>query len=126
MTKQIITVLFLASLVVLVSITTALSQFINLSPRIAYAHTFSPDESADFLSLIYRMKNEAQLVQGNLLVNSTDNNSRGLAQQHADNAIAIFNQTWTKEIAERNHRVASELTTALIGQHLLIMISKTR
>ena len=50
------------------------------------------------------------------MVNSTDNNSgRTLAQQHADNAITILNQTWIKEIAERNHRVASELTTALIG-----------
>src|SRR6266487_6393982 len=107
MTMQIVTVLFLASLVVLVTITTALSQFINLSPR-AYAHTFSPDESADFISLIYRIKNEAQLVQSNLLANSTDNNSnRTLAQQHAENAISILNQTWTKEIAERNHRVAN-------------------
>ena len=53
--------------------------------------------SADFLSLIYRIKNEAQLVQSNLMVNSTDNNSgRALAQQHADNSITILNQTWTK------------------------------
>ena len=69
-----------------------------------------------FLLFIYRIKNEAQLVQSNLLVNSTDNNSnRTLAQQHSENAISILNQTWTKEIAERNHRVANELTTTLIG-----------
>jgi hypothetical protein len=46
---------------------------------------------------------------------SNASNSTGLAQQHAQNAIAILNQTWTKEIAERNHRIASELTTALTG-----------
>jgi hypothetical protein len=104
----------LASLVVMLTIITIVfTQFINLSPRLVYAHTFTPNESADFLSLIYRIKNEAQLVQSNLLSNTS--NSRDLAQQHPENAIAILNQTWTKEIAERNHRVATELTAALIG-----------
>jgi hypothetical protein len=117
MSKQIIiiiaTVVLASLLVMLTTITTGFTQFINLSPRLAYAHIFTPNESADFLSLIYRIKNEAQLIQSNLLSNAS--NSRDLAQQHAENTIVLLNQTWTKEIAERNHRVASELTAALIG-----------
>ena len=117
MSKQIViiiaTVVLASLLIMLTTITTGFTQFINLSPRLAYAHTFTPNESADFLSLIYRIKNEAQLIQSNLLSNAS--NSRDLAQQHAENTIALLNQTWTKEIAERNHRVASELTAALIG-----------
>ena len=75
-----------------------------------YAHNFTPDETASFLSVINRIKNEAQLVQSNLLYNATNSSSRALAQHHAQNAIAILNQTWTEEIAERNNRVAIELT----------------
>jgi hypothetical protein len=78
---------------------------LNNSAANVYAHTFTPNDSASFLSLIYRIKNEAQLVQSNLLSNAF--NSTGLAQQHAQNAITILNQTLTKEIAERNHRIAS-------------------
>jgi hypothetical protein len=36
-----------------------------------------------------------------------------LAQEHAENAVELLNKTWIKEIEERNHRVADELTTAL-------------
>jgi hypothetical protein len=60
-----------------------------------------PDETASFLSVINRIKNEAQLVQSNFLSNATNNSSRTLAQQHAQNAIAILNQIWTKEIAKK-------------------------
>ena len=99
---------------------TAFFELIGSSVQV-YAHTFTIDESASFLSLIYRIKNEAQLVQSNLLSNATinnnnnsdSNNNKALAQQHAENAISILNQTWIKEIGERNQRIASSLATAL-------------
>ena len=83
--------------------TTGLSQTIGLFSYV-YAHTFTPDDSASFLAFIYRLKDEAQLVQDNLLGNGT-NSSNVLAQQHAKNAISILNKTWTKEIAEPNRRI---------------------
>jgi hypothetical protein len=108
-------------------IMTAFVELVGSSVPV-YAHTFTTDESASFISLINRIKNEAQLVQNNLLSNvtnnnnnnsnnnisdSTTNNNKALAQQHAQNAISILNKTWTEQIAERNQRVASSLVTAL-------------
>jgi gas vesicle protein len=83
----------------------------------AYAHTFTPDDSASFLALIYRIKNEAQLVRDNLLGNATTSSSNVLAEQHAKSAISILNETWAKEIAGRNRRIANELNGALSDLH---------
>ena len=77
------------------------SFFIIISNNLVYAHTFTPNDSASFLSVIYRVKNEAQLVASNLPHNFT------LADQHAERAMDILNKTWIKEIAETNSRVAN-------------------
>ena len=58
-------VLAAITIVIVGGATTGISQVISLFPN-AYAHTFTPDDSASFLALIYRIKNEAQLVQDNL------------------------------------------------------------
>jgi hypothetical protein len=58
-------VLAAITIVIVRGATTGISQVISLFPN-AYAHTFTPDDSASFLALIYRIKNEAQLVQDNL------------------------------------------------------------
>jgi hypothetical protein len=73
-----------------------------------YAHNFTPNESASFLSLVDTMQSEIHLVQTNIA-----NNNISLAQEHAENAVELLNKTWIKEIEERNHRVADDLTTAL-------------
>jgi hypothetical protein len=73
-----------------------------------YAHDFTPNESAAFLSLVDIMQSEIHLVQTNI-----GNNNISLAQEHIENAIELLNKTWTKEIAERNQRVADDLTMAL-------------
>jgi len=54
------------------------------------------------------------LVQKNLLSSVTTDTS-ALAQQHAENAISILNHTWTEQIAERNHRVATDITKGLLN-----------
>jgi hypothetical protein len=41
----------------------------------------------------------------NILLNAS--NCMDIANSNAQNAIAILNQTYTKEIADRNHRVTS-------------------
>jgi hypothetical protein len=73
-----------------------------------YAHNFTPNESAAFLSLVDAMQSEIHLVQINIA-----NNNISLAQEHAENAVELLNKTLIKEIEERNQRVANELTTAL-------------
>lgn len=73
----------------------------------AYAHTFSGDESAAFLALVREIESEMHLVETNLPSNIT------LAQEHAQHATEHLNTNTTKELAERNKRVANDLTTEL-------------
>jgi hypothetical protein len=74
--------------------------------QLANAHTFSGSESASFLSLIHKIRIESQLVLDNV-GNTT------MARQHAENAAkAIDNQT-IDEIAERNNRIANDLSSLL-------------
>jgi hypothetical protein len=74
----------------------------------AYGHTFSPDESASFLSFANQLQVESELVQENLA-----NNSISLAQEHANKASSLLTSNITTEIAERNQRVANDLTRAI-------------
>lgn len=74
----------------------------------AVAHAFSGDESASFLALVEMIKIEAHLAQRDLSSNIT------LAQEHANHTGEhLVNQT--KEIAEKNQRLANELNSSSIG-----------
>jgi hypothetical protein len=75
---------------------------------LAFAHTFSSSESADFLSLIEQIKTETQLVAMNL-----ENNNVTLAQQHAQKASALPDNFTISEIRERNNRIADSLVSGL-------------
>lgn len=66
-------VLLLAGLIAL--------EIISPFKQVAYAHTFTGDESASFLSIIKIMQAEADLVQSNLVSNLTT------AQDHAKAAV---------------------------------------
>jgi hypothetical protein len=93
------------------------STTVSLHNRTAYAHTFSQNEDTLFLTMVHQIQSQAQLVQSNFPTNPK------LAQQHASIAISLLNQndpvvnntSWAKEIAERNPRIAAELTSALYG-----------
>jgi hypothetical protein len=74
----------------------------------AYGHTFSPNESASFLSFVDQIQVESELVQTNLA-----NGSTSLAQEHAKKAGSLLTSNITAEIAEENQRVANELTRAI-------------
>jgi hypothetical protein len=83
---------------------------VAISPLIkqtVYAHTFSGDESAAFLALVREIESEMHLVETNLPSNIT------LAQEHAEHATEHLDANTTKELAERNERVANDLTTEL-------------
>jgi hypothetical protein len=72
------------------------------------AHNFSTNESAVFLALTDALKAETRLVQ-----QSIENDDLSSAGEHADRAIALLNDNTTKEIAERNQRLADDLHNTL-------------
>lgn len=83
-------------------------NFINPNIQFAYAHIFTPDESASFLAFVEQLQTESELVQSNLA-----NNNVSLAQVHANKAAAFLTPNITEEIAEENQRVANDLRTAI-------------
>ncbi|MGA9842044.1 MAG: hypothetical protein WBP64_21590 [Nitrososphaeraceae archaeon] len=89
-----------------------------------FGHTFSQNENSLFLTRVDQMHSQLQLVQNLLSTNTSASinnmNNTKFAQTHAMEAIALLNQkdpatnfTWNQEIAERNQRVARDLTRGL-------------
>src|SRR5215217_5867323 len=90
-------------------LTVVVMSMIGIYPlkQMVYAHTFSGDESAAFLALVRQVEAEIGLANTNLSSNIT------LAQKHAEHATEHLDTNTTKELAERNKRVANDLTTEL-------------
>lgn len=74
-----------------------------------YAHLFTPNETATFVSIVYQLQVELELVSMNLA-----NNNLSLAQNHASKASSLFTQRILAEIAEDNPKLASDLGNRLI------------
>ena len=72
-----------------------------------FGHTFSGDESASFLTIVEMIKIESQLAQKDLSSNATN------AKEHADHTTEHLTANNTKEINERNPRLATELNNTL-------------
>ncbi|MGA9152172.1 MAG: hypothetical protein WBZ36_16480, partial [Candidatus Nitrosopolaris sp.] len=94
--------------------TVTILSFVSYSNPILYAHTFSENEDALFLTMINKIKAETQLVGSDFSTNIQE------AQQHAKAAEGLFTQedpvvntTWTSEISERNPRVVTDLLHSL-------------
>jgi hypothetical protein len=92
----------------LVLFTLAGSCFVFPASHLAFAHTFSTSESAEFLSLVDQIRAETALVSMNL-----ENNNVTLAQAHAQKAAALPDNLTISEIRERNNRIADSLVTGL-------------
>ena len=75
--------------------------------RSVYGHTFSGDESASFLTKVELIKIESKLALDQF------SNDPAAAKEHAKNAVDQLNSNDTKEISERNSRLATELNNAL-------------
>ena len=75
--------------------------------RTAYAHTFSGGESASFLALANQLTSEVHLVQSNIPSNIM------LARDHASDAREHLSANTTKELSERNKRVANDLNVGI-------------
>lgn len=74
-----------------------------------YAHLFSPNETATFVSVVYQLQTEMQLVLENLASNNVS-----LAHDHANKAASLLTQRILVEIAEDNPKLAGDLRNALI------------
>ncbi|MDQ6667035.1 MAG: hypothetical protein M3Y53_02285 [Thermoproteota archaeon] len=79
--------------------------------QVAYAHTFTGDESASFLSVIRILQAESNLVQTNLASNLS------LAQEHGKAVVGIVNANHTfgilpSEVSENNKRVSADIVSA--------------
>ena len=71
------------------------------------AHTFSGDESASFLSTVEMIKIESQLAAEEVASNIT------IAKDYAEHITEHITANDTKEINERNPRLATELNSTL-------------
>ena len=83
-------------------------SFIFPVSHLAYAHTFSTSESAEFLSLTDQVRAETALVIMNL-----ENNNATLAQAHVEKASGLLDNNTLDEIWEVNARIADSLETGL-------------
>jgi hypothetical protein len=72
-----------------------------------FGHTFSGDESASFLTKVEMLKIESGLAQDQLSNNVT------VAKEHAEHLTETITANDTKEINERNPRLATELNNTL-------------
>src|SRR5438128_2643171 len=95
-------------LVLLGSLSVAITSPIK---QVAYAHTFTGDESASFLSVIRILQAEGSLVQTNLASNLS------LAQEHGKAVVGIVNANHTfgilpNEVSENNKRVSADIVSA--------------
>ncbi|MGZ8891255.1 MAG: hypothetical protein ACXW0J_07630 [Nitrososphaeraceae archaeon] len=74
----------------------------------SFAHDFSPDESAHFLTIVDKIK-----VESSLVANSSGNNNQSPAIKHAEYALNNYDSHTNDEVSERNERVANELNSTL-------------
>jgi hypothetical protein len=73
-----------------------------------YGHNFAGDESASFLALMDQMQNEMNLINTNLITNN-----QSLANDHLNEIKKLYTETIKKEIAERNERIANEISSII-------------
>ena len=98
-----------------ISIKTLLTSFAitcgiigSLSFENSFAHNFSPDESAEFLTTVDKIKVESAIV-----ANSSANNNQSSAISHAQYALNTYDSHTNHELSERNERIATELNNTL-------------
>ena len=80
----------------------------SLSFEDSFAHNFSPNESAEFLTIVDKIKIESAIV-----VNSSSNNKQNSVISHAQNALNTYDSHTNHELTERNERIATELNNTL-------------
>lgn len=90
------------------------------STQLAYAHTFSGDESAAFIATVGVLRTEIRLVDNTVATNAS------LANEHANIAAEHLSENDTSELTERNERIGTDLPQDLSDlQNMTANISPT-
>ena len=99
----------------------AILLFSSYNNQKIYGHNFAGDESASFLALMDQMQTEMNLINTNLMAN---NNQSVIVKDHLNKINELYTENIKKEIAERNERVANEISSIIneidiaIGQEI--------
>lgn len=80
----------------------------------AFAHTFSQDENAGFISLVEQLRVHLQLVKDNLSSNME------MAAEHAKHTAMHLDEHVIAEIAEKNVRISEDLPAAIDDLNKLV------
>jgi hypothetical protein len=97
--------------ILLTSFTIIIGSFNLFSFQNSFAHNFSPDESAYFLTIVDKIKVESELAANS--TGNNNNNNTSSAQLHANNALLNYDSHTKDELGERNERIANELDDTL-------------
>ena len=95
----------------LIALFFALSLVLSVGPISVRAHTFSPNESASFLSLVDQIKSALSTIKSEVSTNLT------LAKEQGQYARMLVTNNTTKELKERNERISTELLQMLDSLH---------
>lgn len=87
----------------------------NIYNHQIYGHNFAGDESATFLALMDQIQTEMDLINTNLVANN-----QSLAKEHLNNIDELYTKNIKKEIAERNERIANEITSVINETNIAI------
>ena len=87
----------------------------NIYNHQIYGHNFAGDESATFLALMDQIQTEMDLINTNLAANN-----QPLAKEHLNNIDELYTKNIKKEIAERNERIANEITSVINETNIAI------
>jgi hypothetical protein len=87
----------------------------NIYNHQIYGHNFAGDESATFLALMDHIQTDMDLINTNLVANN-----QSLAKEHLNNIDELYTKNIKKEIAERNNRIANEITSVINETNIAI------
>ncbi len=80
----------------------------NFKKSVTYAHMFTPNDFASFIAIVDQFQIESLLVKS-----SIENSNMTLAKAHAEKGSKIYFQSLVIEAAERDEKMAQELTKAV-------------
>ncbi len=87
----------------------AVILFSSYNNQQIFGHNFAGDESASFLALMDRMQTEINLINTNFVTNK-----ESLAKDHLNKINdELYTEKIKKEIAERNERIANEISSII-------------
>ena len=94
--------------ILMISFAITCGIILSLSFENSFAHDFSPDESAEFLTIVDKIKVESAIV-----ANSSANNDQSSSISHTQYALNTYDSHTNHELSERNERIATELNNTL-------------